>query len=85
MTGEQVLELKMTPGVKALAAKPAHLSSIPGPTRGVESNNHICMLSSYLQIHCTHGHVHVYTLTRRHTMHTYLYKMQTHLYTMHTH
>lgn len=63
MTGEQVLELKMTPWVKALAAKPAHLSSIPGPTRGMESNNHTYMLSSYLQIHCTHGHVHVHTLT----------------------
>lgn len=84
MTGEQVLELKMAPWVKALTAKPAHLSSIPGPTRGIESNNHACMLSSYLQIHtwtcaCAHSHSLIYNA------YTLIHNANTPVHNAHTH
>lgn len=84
MTGEQVLELKMAPWVKTLTAKPAHLSSIPDPTRGMESNNHACMLSSYLQIHtwtcaCAHSHSLIYNA------YTLIHNANTPVHNAHTH
>lgn len=81
-----MLELKMAPWVKTLATKSAHLSSIPGPTQGMESDNHACTLSSYLQIHyAAHMNVCMCTLSLTNIQSTHTYTQCKHTCTQCTH